>query len=242
MDPRMMNAWLQSQTQKQQQSTRSFELQRQGMAITEQLNAQEEKFAKNNKHMLASMIKQYGSDKGTKVFYATVREKVKKMNEGVVHYMPDPATRQSAPLPSTDEMIKQGEKTDAELQNLINKMDEYGIGSKPTKTNNPPPAQPLPTSQNGSNVVPTSQKERNTPGGVGVPSDIPRPSTVSDSGRMGRNGPVPQIGDRRGITDYTPNAGGMSDYDSGDNDERGNGDLGKMSPGNKRPQPAPRPQ
>jgi hypothetical protein len=153
-------------------------------------------------------------------------------------------------------MIKQGEKTDAELQNLMNKMDEYGIGSKPTKTNypppaqplkptktnNPPPAQPLSTSQNGSNVVPTSQKERNTPGGVGVPSDIPRPSTVSDSGRMGRNGPVPQIGDRRGITDYTPNAGGMSDYDSGDNDERGNGDLGKMSLGGKRPQPAPRPQ
>jgi hypothetical protein len=51
---------------------------------------------------------------------------------------------------------------------------------------------------------------------------------------MGRNGPVPQIGDRRGITDYTPNAGGMSKSDSGD--------LGKMSPGNKRPQPAPRPQ
>ena len=143
--------------------------------------------------------------------------------------------------PSTDEMIKQGEKTDAELQNLINKMDEYGIGSK-IKQTNPPPAQPLPTSQGGSNVVPTSQKERNTPGGVGVPGDIPIPSTVSNSGRMGRNGVVPQIGDRRGITDYNPNAGGMSDVNSGKYDERGDGDLGKMSPSGKRPQPAPRPR
>jgi hypothetical protein len=81
MDPRMMNAWLQSQSQKQQPSTRSMELKRQGMAITEQLNAQEEKYAKSHKSMLNSMIKQYGSDKGTKVFYATVREKVKKLNE-----------------------------------------------------------------------------------------------------------------------------------------------------------------
>jgi hypothetical protein len=58
-----------------------MELKRQGMAINEQLNAKEEKFAKNNKHMLASMIKQYGEDKGTRVFYATVREKVKKLHE-----------------------------------------------------------------------------------------------------------------------------------------------------------------
>jgi len=46
MDPRMMNEWLKAQTQKQQPSTRSFELQRQGMLITEHINAKEEKFAK----------------------------------------------------------------------------------------------------------------------------------------------------------------------------------------------------
>jgi len=78
MDPRMMNSWLKGQSQKQQSSTRSMELKRQGMAINEQLNAKEEKFAKNNKHMLASMIKQYGEDKGTRVFYAKVREIAKK--------------------------------------------------------------------------------------------------------------------------------------------------------------------
>jgi len=77
MDRRMMNAWLQSQTQKQQPSTRSFELQRQGMAITEQLNAKEEAVAKSHKSMLANMVKQYGSDKGTRVFYAKVREMAK---------------------------------------------------------------------------------------------------------------------------------------------------------------------
>jgi len=81
MDPRMMNEWLKAQSQKQQPSARSMELRRQGMAINEQLNAKEEKFAKSNKHMLDSMIKQYGEDKGTRVFYATVREKVKKLNE-----------------------------------------------------------------------------------------------------------------------------------------------------------------
>jgi hypothetical protein len=78
MDRRMMNEWLKAQAQKPQPSTRSFELQRQGMPITEQLNAKEEKFAKEHKHMLANMIKQYGQEKGTRVFYATVREKVKK--------------------------------------------------------------------------------------------------------------------------------------------------------------------
>lgn len=77
----MMNQWLKAQTQKQQPSTRSMELQRQGMPITEQLNAKEEKFAKEHKHMLANMIKKYGQEKGTRVFYATVREKVKKLHE-----------------------------------------------------------------------------------------------------------------------------------------------------------------
>ena len=78
MDPRMMNSWLKGQSQKQQSSTRSMELKRQGMAITEQLNAQEEAVAKSHKSMLANMIKQYGEEKGTRVFYAKVREIAKK--------------------------------------------------------------------------------------------------------------------------------------------------------------------
>lgn len=175
MDPRMMNEWLKAQSQKQQPSTRSIEQQRQGMAITEQLTPKEEKFAKANRHILSEMVKRYGSDKGTQLFYSSVREQVKKLNE------------------------------DAQVKDM-----------------------------------PTSQKERNTPGGVGVPSDIPKPSTVSDSGRMGRNGVVPQIGDRRGITDINPNSGGASDYDSGDYEERGDGDLKNMTR-IKRPQPLPQP-
>lgn len=45
--------------------------------ITEQLNAEEEKYAKEHKSMLAGMVKQYGKEKGTRVFYATVRNKVR---------------------------------------------------------------------------------------------------------------------------------------------------------------------
>jgi hypothetical protein len=78
MDRRMMNEWLKAQAQKQQPSTRSFELQRQGMAITEQLNAKEEAVAKSHKSMLDNMVKQYGEEKGTRVFYAKVREIAKK--------------------------------------------------------------------------------------------------------------------------------------------------------------------
>jgi hypothetical protein len=78
MDPRMMNEWLKAQSQKQQPSTRSMERQRQGMAITEQLNAKEEAVAKSHKSMLASMVKQHGEEKGTRVFYAKVREIAKK--------------------------------------------------------------------------------------------------------------------------------------------------------------------
>lgn len=81
MDPKLMNQWLKAQSQKQQPSTRSMEQQRQGMAITEQLNAQEEKYAKAHKSMLNSMIKQYGEEKGTRVFYAKVRQDVKKLDE-----------------------------------------------------------------------------------------------------------------------------------------------------------------
>ena len=78
MDPRMMNQWLKAQTQKQQPSTRSIEQQRQGMAITEQLNAKEEAVAKSHKSMLTNMVKQYGDEKGTRVLYAKVREIAKK--------------------------------------------------------------------------------------------------------------------------------------------------------------------
>ena len=78
MDRRMMNEWLKAQAQKQQPCTRSFELQRQGMAITEQLNAKEEAVAKSHKSMLGNMVKQYGEEKGTRVFYAKVREIAKK--------------------------------------------------------------------------------------------------------------------------------------------------------------------
>ena len=81
MDPRMMNEWLKAQSQKQQPSTRSIELRRQGMSITEQLTPKEEKFAKANRHILSEMVKRYGSDKGTQLFYSSVREQVKKLNE-----------------------------------------------------------------------------------------------------------------------------------------------------------------
>jgi hypothetical protein len=81
MDRRMMNEWLKAQAQKQQLTERSFQQKRLGMAITEQLTPKEEKFAKANRHILSEMVKRYGSDKGTKAFYATVREQVKKLHE-----------------------------------------------------------------------------------------------------------------------------------------------------------------
>jgi len=46
--------------------------------LQEQLNAEEEAYAKSHKSMLAGMIKQYGKEKGTRVFYASVRNAVKK--------------------------------------------------------------------------------------------------------------------------------------------------------------------
>jgi len=45
--------------------------------ITEQLNAEEEAYAKEHKSMLKNMVDQYGQEKGTRVFYATVRNKVR---------------------------------------------------------------------------------------------------------------------------------------------------------------------
>ena len=81
MDPRMMNEWLKAQSQKQQPSTRSMQQQRLGVPITEQLNAQEEAIAKSHKSMLNNMVKQYGQEKGTNAFYASVREMAKKKKD-----------------------------------------------------------------------------------------------------------------------------------------------------------------
>jgi hypothetical protein len=215
----MMNAWLQSQTQKQQQSTRSFELQRQGMAITEQLNAQEEKFAKANRHILSEMVKRYGSDKGTQLFYSSVREQVKKINE-------DTSTSRGEPYgePPTERPTH---------KKKINNPPPAQPLSPDPRNDAPPPAQPLSTSQGDSNVVPTSQNERSTPGGVGVPSDIPMPYT---SGRKESNKNLGGLAVSYGLetTDdlrarsQSVNVGGISD-------------SRKMSSGNKRPQPAPQP-
>lgn len=51
-------------------------------SINEQLSAEEEKYAKEHKSMLTSMIKQYGKEKGTSVFYGKVRKAVKELKEG----------------------------------------------------------------------------------------------------------------------------------------------------------------
>ena len=49
--------------------------------LNEQLSAEEEAYAKSHKSMMASMIKQYGKEKGTSVFYASVRNAVKKKKD-----------------------------------------------------------------------------------------------------------------------------------------------------------------
>lgn len=97
MDPRMMNQWLAAQSQKKQITEADMQRKRLGVVqqaeqktkkgysavdasnpnIHEQLNAEEEVYAKQHKHMLSSMIDQYGKNKGTEVFYATVRNKVR---------------------------------------------------------------------------------------------------------------------------------------------------------------------
>jgi len=78
MDKRMMNAWLQGQAQKQELTTTRMQQKRLGINLNEQLSAEEEKYAKEHKSMLANMIDQYGKEKGTRVFYASVRNAVKK--------------------------------------------------------------------------------------------------------------------------------------------------------------------
>ena len=81
MDQRMMNEWLAAQSQKRQLTEADMQRKRLGVAITEQLTPKEEKFAKANRHILSEMVKRYGSDKGTQLFYSSVREQVKKLHE-----------------------------------------------------------------------------------------------------------------------------------------------------------------
>lgn len=103
MDRRMMNAWLQGQAQKAQITEAQMQRKRLGIVpqaearskdgecatsastpkinydagLNEQLNSEEEAYAKEHKSMLKNMVDQYGQEKGTRVFYATVRNKVR---------------------------------------------------------------------------------------------------------------------------------------------------------------------
>jgi hypothetical protein len=89
MDRKMMNAWLAAQANNNpmkvlhgvvpqaQARTKAGMCATDAATLSEQLNAEEEAYAKEHKDMLGSMIKQYGKEKGTKVFYATVRNKVR---------------------------------------------------------------------------------------------------------------------------------------------------------------------
>jgi hypothetical protein len=81
MDKRMMNAWLNAQAQKAELTTTKVQQNRLGININEQLSAEEEAYAKSHKSMMASMVKQYGKEKGTRVFYASVRNAVKKKKD-----------------------------------------------------------------------------------------------------------------------------------------------------------------
>jgi hypothetical protein len=81
MDKRMMNAWLNAQAQKAELTTTKVQQNRLGININEQLSAEEEAIAKKMKPAMANMIKQYGKEKGTSVFYATVREEAKKKKD-----------------------------------------------------------------------------------------------------------------------------------------------------------------
>ena len=100
MDRKMMNAWLAEQAKKVQVTEAQMQRKRLGVVpqaearnkagecataastpITEQLNAEEEKYAKSHKSMMSNMIKQYGKEKGTRVFYASVRNAVKNKKD-----------------------------------------------------------------------------------------------------------------------------------------------------------------
>jgi hypothetical protein len=173
------------------------------------------------------MVKRYGSDKGTQLFYSSVREQVKKINE---------ETSTSRGEPYGEPPIER-----PKFRN-VNPPPAPPLSRDP-RNDIPPPAQPLSTSQDDFNAVPTSQNERNTPGGVGVPSDIPMPytsgrntSSRNTSNRKESNKNLGELPASYGLktTDdllariQGVNVGGMSD-------------SRKMPPGNKRPQPLPQP-
>ena len=90
MDRKMMNTWLAAQAnnthmkvlngvvpQAQANNKAGMHATKAATPLSEQLNAEEEAYAKEHKHMLKGMIDQYGQEKGTRVFYATVRNKVR---------------------------------------------------------------------------------------------------------------------------------------------------------------------
>lgn len=130
MDRKMMNEWLKAQSQKQQLTERSFQQKRLGVAITEQLTPKEEKFAKANRHILSEMVKRYGSDKGTQLFYSSVREQVKKLNEEddkktYPHRFP------TSIRPEAGIYVQTGRKKSSDGETYQIDTDEYGnLGSK----------------------------------------------------------------------------------------------------------------
>ena len=89
MDKKMMNAWLAAQANNNHMKvvngivpqaearTKAGMCATDAATLSEQLNAEEEAYAKEHKHMLDNMVDQYGKEKGTSVFYATVRNKVR---------------------------------------------------------------------------------------------------------------------------------------------------------------------
>ena len=77
-----MNAWLAAQANNNHMKVVNGTIPQ--APLSEQLNPQEEKYAREHKGMMKNMIDQYGKEKGNRVFYATVREKVKKLNEAAL--------------------------------------------------------------------------------------------------------------------------------------------------------------
>jgi len=82
--PRLSSSKLQETDEQISQIQRNYpslgsewQQKRLGIDLNEQLSAEEEKYAKEHKSMLASMIKQYGKEKGTSVFYGKVRKAVR---------------------------------------------------------------------------------------------------------------------------------------------------------------------
>lgn len=171
MDKRMMNAWLQGQAQKQELTTTRMQQKRLGIDLNEQLSAEEEKYAKEHKSMLASMVKQYGKEKGTSVFYGKVRKAVKELKEGAVSDTITPGTKMAidsakqglakygASKAGTDLIARKMAELAAEKPGTIGKMvampRTQSVGETPQmKTDSS-----LPTPEIGSEITPEA-KER----------------------------------------------------------------------------------